>query len=1379
MVNPSLAPAIRPNMQPAALPRGLQWFVMIKNAFAITVPIFWRALRWVFFVALVLYVVFLVLVLAARYVLVPNIEQYRPWIEERASQALKLKVTVGTTTAAFRGIWPQLQLTDVRLTEPSGREALLLPKVEAALSWRTLVHGTPIFHSLSLDKPDLAIRRLPDGKFNVAGIVIDPNEKGEGGGLKWLLEQGEIAVKQGTLTWTDERRGEQPLAFSGVDFLYQNDGLAHRMSLQATPPTAFGAVVDARLNFRHTLFSRSHLPENWAGQFYGQLSRADLAQWSRYFDLPMDIRQGQGAVRFWVDFDDLTAQQVTTDVRMRDVNAKLAKDLPAMDLAVIDGRLQGRQLARDTAAHELQVQELLMVTRAGKQIGPLNLSESFRPATASAGASGKFSADALDLALLSELSQQLPLTPTVREALAAFNPTGQLRRLNMSWQAPAKANEATRFSAKGTFSNLSLAAQSDRALLTRVLAPDTPKPEAHPLGVIDRPRPGVPGFANLSGTFDVSDAGGVVNLDSKDAKLSFPGVFEQAMLPFEKLALNANWRTGASGIELKLSNVQFANADAQGTAQVSYKTGGKGPGIIELDGALARGSAAAVYKYLPVTVPQPTRDWLKNALKTGAVNSASFKVKGDLYDFPFHAPSGTKPTGEFLVTAKTSGVELDFAPFPLESGARWLPLQDVSGTFIIDRTRMAVKDAQGRMQSTRLSKLEMEIADTHVRSPMTITGVTDGPAQELVSYINTSPVHLWINNFTEATTISGNVRMKLDLALPLADMRASKVLGTVQFAGNDIALSRDLPPFNATAATLEFSEKGLQIPNARATIYGGPASFSGGTQPDGGLKFTGEGTAEIAQAKSIVSEPTLGSLIGIATGSARYSLNLAVRGGQTELKLNSDLAGVAFDYPGIATKTAAQTLPLAISISPKPRADANAPLSDELAVSLGSAVSAKFERVKGAAGMRVARGGVGINNEVVLPDSGSIALISLKTFDVDYWMRKLGRLQSQTPAGGGTAAGAADLPAVVAIRADELVIGGKKWDRVVAGASREGDIWQINVDATQLSGYATWRQAAPGAREAIGRLTARLAKLSIPQSQREEVAQLLDAPSTSELPGIDLVVEDFELGGKKLGRLEVLASNQRAWQLEKLVVENADAKLTGSGVWQRSAGTGARPMELTFSLDINNAGNLLTRLGFANTVRNGAGTLAGQINWRGIPLALDFPTLAGEVQLSLDKGGQFLKTDPGVGRLLGVLSLQSLPRRLSLDFRDVFSEGFVFDSINASATIKGGLLTTENFKMRGPQATVLLSGNADLVREQQNLRIVVLPDINLGAISFAYLFINPAVGLTSFLAQLLAREPLAKGLAQEFDIAGTWAEPKITKRERAPANNGNGVEPGE
>jgi uncharacterized protein YhdP len=94
-----------------------------------------------------------------------------------------------------------------------------------------------------------------------------------------------------------------------------------------------------------------------------------------------------------------------------------------------------------------------------------------------------------------------------------------------------------------------------------------------------------------------------------------------------------------------------------------------------------------------------------------------------------------------------------------------------------------------------------------------------------------------------------------------------------------------------------------------------------------------------------------------------------------------------------------------------------------------------------------------------------------------------------------------------------------------------------------------------------------------------------------------------------------------------------------------------------------------------------------------------------------------------------VLSLQSLPRRLALDFRDVFQEGFAFDNFAGDFTILQGVASTNNLRMRGAQAAVLMEGSADISNETQDLRVVVVPQINAGTASLAYAAINPAIGL--------------------------------------------------
>jgi uncharacterized protein YhdP len=144
--------------------------------------------------------------------------------------------------------------------------------------------------------------------------------------------------------------------------------------------------------------------------------------------------------------------------------------------------------------------------------------------------------------------------------------------------------------------------------------------------------------------------------------------------------------------------------------------------------------------------------------------------------------------------------------------------------------------------------------------------------------------------------------------------------------------------------------------------------------------------------------------------------------------------------------------------------------------------------------------------------------------------------------------------------------------------------------------------------------------------------------------------------------------------------------------------------------------------------------------------------------------GQFLQADPGVAKLLGVLSLQALPRRLLLDFRDVFSDGFAFDTVRGDVAIQQGIASTRNLQMKGVNALVQMEGSSDVARETQNLRVLIIPEVDAGTASLlAGLALNPAIGLSTFLAQLILRRPLSKANTQEFSIEGTWTDPKVSK----------------
>jgi uncharacterized protein YhdP len=356
------------------------------------------------------------------------------------------------------------------------------------------------------------------------------------------------------------------------------------------------------------------------------------------------------------------------------------------------------------------------------------------------------------------------------------------------------------------------------------------------------------------------------------------------------------------------------------------------------------------------------------------------------------------------------------------------------------------------------------------------------------------------------------------------------------------------------------------------------------------------------------------------------------------------------------------------------------------------------------------------------------------------------------------------------LKANEVMVQGRQLRNVLVNGSREGSVWRSNLDAKEFSGYLEYRQ--PNNQNA-GRIYARLARLSLPPSADQTVESLLEDSPLS-IPALDIVVEDLELRGKKLGRVEIEAVNTETtlprntaggeWRLNKLNITLPEASFKASGRWVTSKdGAQQARTEMNFRLDVSDAGNLLTRLGTKDALRGGAGKLEGQVNWQGSPMTLHYPSLGGRFNVNIGRG-QFLQAEPGVAKLLGVLSLQALPRRLLFDFRDVFSAGFAFDTVRGDVLIQQGIASTRNLQMKGVNAVVQMDGSSDIERETQNLRVLILPEVDAGTASLlAGIALNPAIGLSTFLAQLILKQPLSRVNSQEFLIDGTWSDPKVTK----------------
>ncbi len=1327
---------------------------------------------------LLAYFVFAVLFLFLRYAILPNIDYYKGDIERAASRALGNPVSIARIYASWHGVRPNLFLGDVTLRDQAGRQALSLPSVSATVSWWSVL-GSVRFESLEITRPDLDVRRSKDGKLYVAGVLVDNTQGSDGKGADWLLSQHDIVIRDGKVRWTDEARGTPELALTQVNLLLRNRWRSHRLGLQATPPASLAAPIDVRAHFMHPPFStRISDVSMWRGELYADLKNADLAAWRSYLDYPFELSQGKGALRAWLSLDHARLAGFTADVSLTDVQAQLGAHIAPLDLLTVSGRISAKEdLSVEVPSgkptfgangHQVALTNFALETRDGLSLPPTTLSERYVAATRRKPAQTEVTAQSLDLQTLAALADKLPLGAQQRQRLDALAPRGRLQDFSAQWEGDMATPASYRL--RGKLIELGLDAQPARLAVAKTAT--SPAQAA---------APAIPGFDHLSGSIDASDKGGSIYIDAQDLVLQFPSYLSEPALPFEQFAMQARWTFEADNmLQVALDKLDFNQQGLRVALHGTHRMplDGKNLGQVDLTGSIDNFEINTIGRYLPVQTPEHLRHWLTGALEGGVARDASLRLRGELEHFPFKADTpAQRSRGEFRVAGKLENGKLNYAPGEFaENGPQagkaplWPQAEKIKGSFVFERARMEIRGDTATTGGVALTNVKAVIPDLTVFDTLLdIEGSAAGPMQEFLKYVTASPVLGWIEHFTDETTATGNARLALKLHLPIERMLEATVQGSLQLAGNDVVLFHDMPPVLGTQGKIEFNEKGVNLNGLNGSLLGGPLAISGGSQPDNSIQVKIAGNMTVDGLRKTYPAPVLQRLAKHLSGGARYNGLITARDHQVVVNVESPLTGLGLDFPAPLKKPAADSLPVKFTLTGN-AANGAGLRTDDIRIALGAGIAARYQRQKqGKDAWRLVRGGIGVNAPAPEPDSGMMLNVNMKTLDVDSWIAAGSEIAGS---GAASADGGADeapdiaqyvVPDMMAARASELMLGERKLENVVVGATHQKDVWQANIDAKQVSGYVTWLETPSG----LGKMTARLSSLIIPESAANDVKNLLEGKSGAQsIPSLDIVAEQFELFNKKIGRLELQAYNTmaaagREWRVGKLQLSNADGALSGSGKWVIKDGQSTT--SLRFGLDIVDAGKLLDRFGFADTVRRGKGRLSGDIAWNGLPYSLDIPTLSGQIEMNVESG-QFLKQDPGAAKLLGVLSLQALPRLLKLDFHDVFSEGLAFDGITANASIKRGVVTTDNLKMHGVAATVLMDGTADIANETTNLHVVVIPEFNLGTGPLVYaLAVNPVIGLGSFLAQLFLRAPVMKALTYHMRIAGPWKAPVVTK----------------
>lgn len=1248
--------------------------------------------------------VFAAVILGLRYWILPDIGNHREAIAQRLSAAVQQKVTIGGLSGNWNGLRPQLALDQVVVHGADGRAALELPRVEATLSWRSAALLQVNFHSLDIYRPVLTMRRDSRGALTVAGIPLKLEEQSDGAVSRWLLDQRDIQIHDARLLWNDELRAAPVLELDQVRLRIVNSGDRHRLALRALPPATLASPLDIRADLRGKDFQS--LAEKITGQVFVELDQVDIAAWRQWVDFPVHFPHGSGAMRAWFNFTGNELTGVIADAQLRDVKARLGAELPELDMSRLGGRFAWKRLAD---GFEMTTRKLAFTTGDGLTLPPVDLLLRLGGATETGFTRVEMQANVLQLAPLAQLADRLPLAGELRRALEAYSPAGGVNDLSLRWSGAWP--DLKSYAVRARFSELSLQQQGQ-----------------------------LPGFSGFSGYIDGNEKGGTLQVATQKASLNLPRLFREP-LRFDTLTGQMGWTRNAQDLELRFSNFAYSNADLTGTLFGSYRTAADGPGSADLTGHLTRGVALRVSDYLPLTLATGSRAWLDRAFSAGSSSDVRFRLKGDLKNFPFT----DEKSGTFEVAAKITDGSVLY-------GENWPRITGIDGDLLFRGPRMDINVRQALLNNVRLGKVRLQIPDLiHGDEVLQIAGEAEGATADFLDFIQQSPIRGMIDGFTDEMQAQGRGRLGLKLTLPLRALKNTKVSGTYQFTNNQLAGQPGLPALEQLNGRLEFTESTVRVPGATAVFLGGPLTISAGSQRDAAvsIQFQGKVNADA------IRRAGGGEWLRFFRGATDWRGTLTMRNKRVDFAVDSTLQGLAVNLPAPFAKAAAETMPLRFE-----RRFLSAQ-QERLAVSVGGLASTVFyRRTEGGTGgtarieRATARFGEGAAAEPDRP--GIVVNGTIKNLDLDAWLAVLGE---------GGSANMASLTAAD-LRIGELEWFDRRFGAMALTAVQQPGVLQMTVKGRDVEGAASWRS------QGRGRLTARLRKLTLPA--REDVAAPAATPAVAadakppELPALDVVIDEFQLGEHALGKLELQATpQQRDWRIERLRLANPDGTLNLDGTWQSWLTQPAT--QVNVRLDVLDVGKYLTRLGYPEGVRRGTAKIEGSLVWAGSPQRIDIPSLSGNFVLDAGKG-QFVKLEPGIGKLLGILSLQSLPRRISLDFRDIFSEGLAFDEIVGAVKVNKGMASTDNLRISGPAARIVMSGQVDLAKETQALRVKVNPQLSDTVSVAGALIGGPVAGIAAFVAQKLLKDPLDQIASYEYDVTGNWNDPQVNKVERPPVS---------
>lgn len=850
----------------------------------------------------------------------------------------------------------------------------------------------------------------------------------------------------------------------------------------------------------------------------------------------------------------------------------------------------------------------------------------------------------------------------------------------------------------------------------------------------------IPGVADLSFDIDWQPDVADIRLHAQDWQLFAPQWLPESLW-FESASGELQFRKNTDGWRASASDVRVLNDDLglflDGWLQQSEEQK-RADIALQLDDM----RVSRWLNYLPGKLLDPAfLQWSRQAFQKGIAESMTLEFNGNPAEFPFE----NAQAGSFSAEMQLRDATLKYAP-------DWPALTAVDARLTATGNQLQIETDRGQtagFEFTDVSAVIDRVFDG--RPQLRVDGALAGSSAAALAFLQESPLRSRYGKVTDWLSVDGRSDIELQLAVPLLSPGETEVTGSVGFTDSQLTLkAAPAAPVNAVSGRLHFSNDGIVAENLQGEFLQRPASVT--IAPvDGSTRITASGQLPAGQAGRLWQGQTPGFVSGETDFNATIDVSELSPGEFSfAAALSSDLDGLALALPAPLGKTAQQRRQLTFELQPGDSGQATmyARLADVAQLVHQTGLQSRTVLALGQA-------------NAALPDAGFAARADLDELDLDAWQRWYQQYDAGTRMTENVY-----LPEHLSAQVDRLTFRNQAFADFALQAERMHNDWLLEMTGPQLAG----RVHLPADSEQAIDIDLTRLYWQLPEREQDSDTKTGDGTSAERAalwPAMDVHIDDLRVDEMKLGTLQMAASREGlGWVLNSASLESEVLQATAEGRWQQfETGDNSR---VRITVNSDDLAGLLTDLQYQPVIEADDTQVDLNVEWPADPLGFSRDSMQGNMTVSTGRG-QLREVEPGAaGRVFGLLSFTAIPRRLSLDFSDLFDEGMTFNSINGRFDFDNGQARTDNLQLRSQSAVINIQGPVDLVDETYDQIVQVTPSVS-STLPLAGAVAGGPVGLGVGTAIMLADRLVARVFDREivdfisyrYRLSGPWKDPQM------------------